>query len=130
MTPLTNKQVGERIREVRQDKGLSAEFVAEKLGMSKSNFTKYERGVAKRIDREFLLKVAEILNISVTEINGLDDIIQIKRNDEHSKITRQSLKDEDRILLDLWGKIGEDEQEFFRQQVERAAKERKESDDD
>lgn len=134
MAPLTNKQVGERIRYMREDKGITQEEVARYLGMTKSNYAKYERGERKKIDREFLLSVAEVLECNVAEINGLSDGT-IKSSESQVQytssdtITRQTLKDEERILLSHFGELDEEEQRFFLKQMERAARERGETDD-
>ncbi|MDD4095281.1 MAG: helix-turn-helix transcriptional regulator, partial [Oscillospiraceae bacterium] len=115
MTPLTNKQVGERIRFVREAKGITQEEVAVFLGMTKSNYAKYERGERRKIDREFLLGVAEALGCNVAEINGLSDNDNaLPFSESHSqytssaKITRQTLKDEERILLSHFGELDEE----------------------
>lgn len=134
MSPLTNKQVGERIRFIRENKGITQEEVARYLGMTKSNYAKYERGERKKIDREFLLGVAEVLDCNVAEINGLSDN-NLSVSESHSRyttsdtITRQTLKDEERILLSHFGELDEEEQKFFLKQMERAARERGETDD-
>jgi transcriptional regulator with XRE-family HTH domain len=57
-----NRNLGRKIRKVRQDKGLSLESVASELGITSQQLGKYERGEA-RIVAETLFKLAQIFNI-------------------------------------------------------------------
>lgn len=97
MTPLSNKQVGERIRAIRENKNMTQIEVAEKLGMSKSNYAKYERGERKRFDREFLLQISGIIGVPVADIIGLDDDPCLQFREEAPKYGQQ-VADTDDLL--------------------------------
>ena len=64
-----NQEVGKRIRTIRKIKGDSLKDLSEKIGMSESNISKYERG-ERTITVEILKKVADIYHISVADIFG------------------------------------------------------------
>jgi len=116
-----------KIKACRQNKNLKQEQLAEilrkkyGLGTTREAVSKWEIGF-QAPEMTTIKYLAEIFGITIDELN--------EDESERERITRQTLKDEDKILLDLWGKIGEDEQKFFRQQLERAAKERRGSNDD
>lgn len=56
--------VGSRIREIRKSKGISATFVAKKLGVHPSTIGKYETG-ERGVDADFLPKIASVLGVDV-----------------------------------------------------------------
>lgn len=57
--------VGSRIREIRKSKGISATFVASKLGLHPSTIGKYENG-ERGIDADLLPKIADALGVNVS----------------------------------------------------------------
>jgi transcriptional regulator with XRE-family HTH domain len=62
------KDIGRRIREIREEKKMTQEDLGEKLGgRSKSYISKWERGV-KPINLENLQKIAVALEVDVTEL--------------------------------------------------------------
>lgn len=66
--------VGNRIREIRKSKGISATFVASKLGLHPSTIGKYENG-DRGIDADMLPKIADALGVEVSIFfaDGVDD---------------------------------------------------------
>ena len=71
MASLSNREVGVRIRQVRESRNMTLEFVAHLLGMTKSNYSKYERGEIKKIDRELLIRLSNYLNYETSSNNTL-----------------------------------------------------------
>lgn len=76
--PLNNIYIYERrnyricfkkIRQLRGDKGLSQEFLAEELGVCQTTYGRIENG-RQKISGEQLLKVAKILGISINQLVG------------------------------------------------------------
>lgn len=65
-------EIGTKIRKVREIKGLSQENLADELGMSVTGYGKIERNEVG-INYDKLLKIAEILNVSIENIIGFDD---------------------------------------------------------
>lgn len=57
----------QNIKKIREDKGLSQEYMAMKLGISQSTYTKVERGeVNLYLDR--LLKIIKIFDVGLAKI--------------------------------------------------------------
>src|SRR5690554_581829 len=57
----------QNIKKIREDKGLSQEYMAMKLGISQSTYTKVERGeVNLYVDR--LLKIVKILDVGLARV--------------------------------------------------------------
>ena len=63
---LTNEEIGKRITELRTQNNLSQENLAEKLGISRSSLSRYEKG-SRTIDIYVLNNILEIFNISYDE---------------------------------------------------------------
>ena len=61
-------ELGERIRSLRKQKGLTQEELASRLGLQKSAVAKYENGRVTNIKRATLFKMAEILEVSPGEL--------------------------------------------------------------
>ncbi|WP_063963356.1 helix-turn-helix transcriptional regulator [Ensifer sp. Root31] len=62
-------QIGERLRTIRQMRGLSQEKVAASLGITFQQIQKYERG-ANRLSVPTLIQICEVLNAHPMEIIG------------------------------------------------------------
>lgn len=116
MASLSNREVGVRIRKIRESRNMTLQFVAHQLGMTKSNYSKYERGEIKKIDRELLIKLSKVFLCDVGELNGFadnqDDTYDY--NDDQrwlmdaSKDPKVSKK-----LREIWKAVHGDEQNHF-----------------
>lgn len=61
-----DNKVGDKIRQLRNIKGLSQDNVAEEIGMSNGNFGKIERGEID-VSATHLIEIAKVLKVSVSE---------------------------------------------------------------
>lgn len=62
------KKIGDKIREIREKKGMTQEEVAEKTGDMKANyFAKIERGLVNTSPKK-LYQIAKALGVDVSEI--------------------------------------------------------------
>lgn len=68
-----NKIIGERIKEVRQQKKISQKEVAEKLSCKRELMSYYENG-QRNITASTLIKLANILNVSSDYLLGLSNV--------------------------------------------------------
>ena len=69
--------VGQKIKEIRREKGLTQRDLAKEINKSESTLKKYENGeVAITVD--VLLDVAEVLNVNPTKLLSIEDIDIIK----------------------------------------------------
>lgn len=64
---LFHQAVGERIRELRREKGIKQVTLAKKLGVTATMMTRYEKGIAA-ISFLRLLRAAAILQVPLAEI--------------------------------------------------------------
>ena len=67
------KQLGQRIKELREQRNLSQEFVAEKLDINPSNYWRIENGMSYP-KPENLEKICEILNVKISELFTFEHI--------------------------------------------------------
>ena len=77
---MNQEKIGKFIAELRKQKKLTQEQLAEKLGITKNAVSKWERGLGL-MDLSLLKPLSEILDVSVTEIlNGekIDEEIDLK----------------------------------------------------
>lgn len=89
-----------RIREIRKQKGITQQQLAEKIGVSLSVISRYESGTITP-PSERLAKLAEVLGVSVEELN------------QSSGQPREDEVDAKRIKIDSWQKM----QHYARQYI-------------
>ncbi|MFT8963567.1 MAG: XRE family transcriptional regulator [Lacticaseibacillus paracasei] len=63
--------VGERMKTVRKQKGISADALAAKIGVSRSTIFRYEKGDIEKVPIEVVAKVADALDIKPAVLMGL-----------------------------------------------------------
>jgi transcriptional regulator with XRE-family HTH domain len=66
----SNMSIKERIRAVRESKGISVAFVANKIGMLPTNYSRLERTSEDRIYFETVEAICQALDISICELLG------------------------------------------------------------
>lgn len=76
---------GDKIKRIREIKGLTQEDVAKKLNLTHQAYSRMERGETN-ISAERIVKIAEVLDVSVDDIFKLDDKkIIINSNTNHGE---------------------------------------------
>ena len=60
--------MGEKIKELRESKGISQYRLAELTGINRSTINRYENGSIQKISFDNLLKIWEALEIDIKEI--------------------------------------------------------------
>jgi len=60
--------IKEKIRAIRESKGISLAFIADNLGMERSNYSRLERAVEDRIYFDTIEKVCKALGITIYEL--------------------------------------------------------------
>ncbi|MBX3102144.1 MAG: helix-turn-helix transcriptional regulator [Bacteroidetes bacterium] len=81
--------IGEKIRQAREAKGLSQEYVAEQLGISQASYSNIERGeTSPNIKR--LMKLGEVLEIDIADLLYEEKGITLYINNNHGTITEHS----------------------------------------
>ncbi len=74
--------IGERLYDLRKDKGLSQDELGELLNINKHSISSYERGRSEPPD-EIKIIFAKFFNVSVDYLLGLTDIPNPYSNDFH-----------------------------------------------
>lgn len=64
---------GALIKELRKQKHISAETIAEKLNVHPSTVYRWEKGDIEKIPYQTLIPLARILNVSPLDLLGVDD---------------------------------------------------------
>ena len=88
--------VGERLRELRLEKGYSISELAELAGVSKSYLSYIERDVQKNPSLQFLKKIALTLEIEVEDLLGSSpgsDHSKFVFDEEWSKLLHKAIED-------------------------------------
>ena len=65
--------VGERIREKRKELGISADELANLLGVSRSTIFRYENGDIEKVPIDTLLLISKVLNTTLIYIMGWEN---------------------------------------------------------
>ena len=60
--------MGEKIKELRENKGISQYRLAELTGINRSTINRYENGSIQKISFDNLLKICEALEIDIKEM--------------------------------------------------------------
>ena len=60
--------IGEKIKELREDKGISQYRLAELTGINRSTINRYENGSIQKISCDNLIKICEALDIDIKEL--------------------------------------------------------------
>ncbi len=74
--------IGERLYDLRKDKGLSQGELGEKLNINKHSISAYERGRSEPPD-EIKILFADFFDVSIDYLLGVTDIPNPYRNDFH-----------------------------------------------
>jgi len=105
---------GKRIKELREDKGLTQNELGDLLNLTKANISKYENEKLEP-NIETIYKLGEIFNVSTDYILGQTDdprpIDQVNKANQE-RIT-QALQGEPPELLDFWKELKEREDLFL-----------------
>ena len=98
---------GQRMKEKRKELGLSAEFIADKLGVSPATIYRYEKGDIEKIPGNILEQRSKILKTTPAYLMGWepDDASRIRMAREVSGFTQKKLAQQIGVsvaTLDAW----------------------------
>ena len=100
----------DKIKEVRQEKGLTQSEVALAINRQKYNVGNWEQGRAEP-STDDLIKLAKLFNVSVDYLLGLEDDFGVKQYEEKSV---SALTWDKKELLDLYDLLPEERKEMLR----------------
>ena len=69
---------GERLRNIREDKDMTQQQVADLIPMNQSNYSKLERNI-QQPSLQQLVRIIEIFDITLDELLGLDSSIYLNK---------------------------------------------------
>lgn len=70
--PRINKEIGERIKTIRKQKGITLADLGARLGISESNMQRYESGKIASVSIDFINRLAPILEVKPDWLIGWD----------------------------------------------------------
>ncbi len=98
---LQNMEIHEKIRTIRQSKGFTQDYVAEKIGIDTVNYGRIERGQAKLTIERFL-KISEIFEVKPAlffsenkEVGSNEMLILLNKIYETEQEILKQMKNED-----------------------------------
>lgn len=109
-----SKKIGQRIKKLREEIGMSQQGLADRLGILRPTISQMENG-ERKVTAEELIKLFQILNTSVQYLMGLEDQPEIVLRERREKMTKPQMrinvpaKNLDRfreVLLYILGKVG------------------------
>jgi transcriptional regulator with XRE-family HTH domain len=86
-----SKKIGQRIKKLREEIGMSQQDLAERLGLLRPTVSQMENG-ERKITAEELIKLSGILNTSVQYLMGLVDQPEIVLHERREKMTKPQMR--------------------------------------
>ena len=119
---------GEKLRELRQSKGLSQKEVAEKIGINRRSYIAYEQGHSYPRHREIYDQLAEIFNVDKNYLLNEDEEFiaqaRMKYGSRGSKQAKEVIKDVTGLFAG--GEIEEEDMDNIMRAIQEAYWEAKE----
>ncbi|WP_416730263.1 helix-turn-helix domain-containing protein [Fictibacillus sp. JL2B1089] len=100
--------LGERLSNLRKNKGLSQYELADRLGFSRGKLANYEQG-SRQPDYDTLQKIADYFEVSTDYLLGREDLTQ--------KNEKKEIENENLFFFDLEG-LSEEDIEAVRKHIE------------
>ncbi len=104
--------MGQKIKMLRENKGMTLEELGNKVGVGKSTVRKWETGIIANMKRDKIAKIANALDVSPSYLMGWDDNLKTGNADlipdilsdgvliEHIKKLRQLNKEHQQTIYD------------------------------
>lgn len=122
-------EIGTRIKEARDKKGMYLNVLGQKIGVSEASMSRYERGETK-VDLVTIKKIAEVLNVSDKWLIGWKSEETYYLNEDTKEIAIYlSENPEQYFLMDATRKLKPEDYKYVKDLVERLSKEDGDNDD-
>ncbi len=111
------ENMAQKIKELRQAKGLTLEQVANVVGVGKSTVRKWETGMIANMKRDKIADLAKALGTTPAHLMGWTEDIKKEENippEEHE------LSEGEKILLDLFRRVPTEQQQLVLQMIRAA----------
>ena len=108
--------MAQRIKALRQEKGLTLEQVADVVGVGKSTVRKWETGMIANMRRDKIADLAKALGTTPAYLMGW------KEDDAEKDVppSEPTLTEGEKTLLDLFNRVPEDQQQLVLQMIRAA----------
>ena len=108
--------MAQRIRTLRQEKGLTLEQVAEVVGVGRSTVRKWETGMIANMRRDKIADLAKALGTTPAYLMGWQE------EDDKKELSHREpqLTEGEKMLLDLFNRVPEDQQQLVLQMIRAA----------
>ena len=107
------ENMARKIKELRQERGLTLEQVANVVGVGKSTVRKWETGMIANMKRDKIAALAKALGTTPAYLMGWNetpDLIEISPEEPQ-------LSEGEKMLLDLFRRVPEDKQQLVLQMI-------------
>ena len=105
--------MAQRIKQLRQDRGLTLEQVAEVVGVGKSTVRKWETGMIANMRRDKIADLAKALGTTPAYLMGWKE----EEDKKESSPNDLPITEGEKMLLNLFRKIPESDQEMVLQMI-------------
>ena len=104
--------MAQRIKDLRKEKGLTLEQVADIVGVGKSTVRKWETGMIANMKRDKIASLAKALGTTPEYLMGWEE--------KKSSPSEVQLTEGEKVLLDLFSKVPDDQQQLVLQMIRAA----------
>ncbi|MDY5985654.1 MAG: helix-turn-helix transcriptional regulator [Lachnoclostridium sp.] len=108
--------MAKRIKDLRQEKGLTLEQVADVVGVGKSTVRKWETGMIANMRRDKIADLAKALGTTPAYLMGWEEDDSKKELSQNEPV----LTEGEEVLLDLFRRVPEDKQQLVLQMIRAA----------
>lgn len=116
---MDSKDMSIRIKELRQERGLTLEQVAKVVGVGKSTVRKWETGMIANMKRDKIASLALALGTTPAYLMGWKE--NPKSEDKKiPQVKQEELTEGEKMLLELFNKVPEDQQKLVLQMIRAA----------
>ena len=109
--------MAQRIKSLRQEKGLTLEQVADVVGVGKSTVRKWETGMIANMKRDKIADLAKALGTTPAYLMGWEED---ESEEKEVSPSEPKLTEGEKVLLDLFNRVPEDQQQLVLQMIRAA----------
>lgn len=106
---MATENMARKIKQLRQERGLTLEQVADVVGVGKSTVRKWETGMIANMKRDKIAALAKALGTTPAYLMGWDE----NADDEKESPSKLELTEGEKMLLDLFRQIPKEQQQVF-----------------
>lgn len=113
---MASENMARRIKELRQEQGLTLEQVAKVVGVGKSTVRKWETGMIANMKRDKIADLAKALHTTPAYLMGWKEATK----ETPPLPTKDELSEGEKALLELFNRVPEDQQKLVLQMIRAA----------